>query len=92
MSRSAWYAQSRQAGMREAFLEWLEASREWSTLQRRVETSRDRSSATRQRIKALERRMNVAAEAFERAPRVIRTRPPLTSQESHGQTSRSAPR
>lgn len=79
-SRSARWAPSSQVGMREAFLEWLDASREWSSLQRSIETGRDLSSATRQKIKTLEMRMNVAAEAFERAPRVIGSRRPLVKE------------
>ena len=73
MSRGAWYVPSPQPGMREALREWLDASREWSKLQRSIEIGQDLSSATRQKIQALETRMNVAAEAFERAPRVIQT-------------------
>ncbi len=57
---------SHQAQLREAFREWLDASKAWSTLSRNIAADENSSSARRE-LRKLERRLNAAADAFHQA-------------------------
>ena len=52
--------------LRNAFREWLDASRAWSDLRQGIE-ERGASSTARRKLKKLEKRLNAAADALKRA-------------------------
>jgi hypothetical protein len=61
--------------MRQAFREWLAASKAWGTLHRAIVYSIEgnvHSATARRRLEELEQRLNAAAEAFEQTQQRLR--------------------